>query len=349
MTGIKSRTAQEQSRKGLFSPGARPSAGALDFGSRYLKMAVAGPGGTVESLEMTRTPRDEASLVEILADWSKRHRLGRIPVYSSLSGPGISIQHLSFPRMPEADLARAVEIEARQLLGEKLAEMDTDYLGWPENGDRARVLFVACPRAETDRLVSLLAAAGLEPGGVTIDGLALAGAWRESTAPLPGPSLLLDIGARITNFVVVHRSRPVFLRDITWGTGDLARSLGARTGEEPEKILDSLEKGPSPGDDFPSAGLDEATRPLVEELGKTRRYFQKVFGTEKILSFQLSGGGALVPGLPDILSGSLAMSPGAPAPSILASPESTGVPAELATLVAGLLRSPAARGVRAGT
>ncbi len=259
----------------------------LDLGSRYLKLVIRERDSKIKGIELAKRPVSEGDLISLLQEWVKKYGIKGKSLFSSLSGPEINIQYFKLPLLSPKELTSAVQIEASQILGKELNEMDTDFYLLSKDKKGERILFVSCPKEISDQRISIIKKIGLKPAGLTLDSLALANIYMKEEKD-SGATLLLNIGAQITNLAIVEKEKLLFIRDITWG--------GEKMAKEEE--------------DFPkinSSEIEKASISLLEEVKKTLDYCQS---TEKIKIKRLivTGGAAQTPYLVEFLSKSLNLS-----------------------------------------
>ena len=172
--------------------------------------------------------------------------------YASLgvASPEAVVRPFQFPKMPNKELAGAVQLEAEQAIlnGHSPAEMAIDWHRLRAAEDSIRGLLAVIPRTLIDHQVRWVKDAGLTPLVVDVQGLALWNAYwilqgkHESAVQTV---LLINIGSRITNFVIARGPDELMLvRDVEIG----AEAIGkGRMNDWVSEIHDSLTYARSKG------------------------------------------------------------------------------------------------------
>ena len=141
-----------------------------------------------------------------------------------LASPELVVRSFRFPRMPKKEMAGALRIEAEQTIlnGHPMSGMAVDWheLG-PASGDSVRGLLAVAPKKLFSAELETVKAAGLVPTVMDAKTLALWNAYWVlvgSKAPQPETILLINLGARTTNLVIVKGPDELMLaRDIELG------------------------------------------------------------------------------------------------------------------------------------
>ncbi len=281
----------------FFQKGSGGDAVALDIGTSYLKLGVVKNREGLKAVEFARRPASPESLITLLKEWVEKHNLWKKPTFTSLSGPEVNIQYLPLPEVPKKELPSAVRIEAEQILGESLEEMDSDFFVMRQ-GREKKVLFVSVPKVLTDQRISFVQEAGLRPAGITLDSLALGNAFLASEKPEKG-TLVLNIGHRTSNIAVVERENVLFVREVFWGIERIVKEITSTTNFDTQSVFDIFEKRKYSMINL-QPYIEKASSFLLEELEKTVTYLATIYFRVKKLS--LVGGGSQIPFLPEFIA-----------------------------------------------
>jgi len=167
------------------------------------------------------------------------------------------------------------------------------------------VLLVAAKKEAVELHKGLLAGAGVRPGAIELEQFALQRAYEFSYKPSGDECVtILNIGAEVTNMVVVKGGLPSFNRDLSIGGSRFIEALQRSMGldyETSEKVLrGELPEGVSPDE------VKSALSYVIEELSTSVRRsfisFQASGESTRIDRMYVSGGCSLVPGLATTLS-----------------------------------------------
>ena len=146
--------------------------------------------------------------------------------------------------MEPEDLQSAIVFEAQDHIPMPIEDTVLDHvvLGRrQEQPELDRILLVAAQKGMISRYTSALRVAGLRPVGIDVKALALLrSTLPDSLFEDEGATLLLDIGAEITNLVVTQGSVPTLARFTPGGTNLFTRAISEATDlpeEEAAKYL----------------------------------------------------------------------------------------------------------------
>ncbi|MDP2361234.1 MAG: type IV pilus assembly protein PilM [bacterium] len=233
---------------------------------------------------------------------------------TSLGGPATSMKEIVSVRMTEEELASSLIFEARKHL--PLDDSDTiidhQTLGEdPEDPQKTRILLVATTRKMYGWHEGILREAGFKPGVVDLEPLAVLNSFAQN-AQLPdqGMLLFLNLGARGTQFIITGRQTKVFYREIPLGgwhlSEDLARqkSLPIEEAEERKRKNGVAAFHGGNGDGSSALALQQRTvlEDFLDEIRRTLRFYAKESGKNDFGKVLLTGGGAAMPGLPELLT-----------------------------------------------
>lgn len=233
---------------------------------------------------------------------------------TALGGPATSMKEIVSVRMSEEELASSLIFEARKHL--PLDDSDTiidhQSLGEdPEDPQKSRILLVATTRKMYGWHEAILKEAGFKVGVVDLEPLALLNSFN-MTQQLPDQGLLLflSLGARGTQFIVTGHQSRVFFREIPIGgfhlSEDLARQQSLPIEEaEVRKCRQGIEAfHPGGQDGKPALALQQRTviEDFLDEVRRTLRFYAKETGKSDFGKVMLTGGGAAMPGLPELLA-----------------------------------------------
>jgi len=232
---------------------------------------------------------------------------------TSLGGPATSMKEIVTVRMSEEELSSSLIFEARKHL--PLDDSDTiidhQSLGEdPEDPQKTRILLVATTRKMYGWHEGVLKEAGFKPGVVDLEPLAVLNSFTQGgETPDEGLLLFLNLGARGTQFIVTGRSAKVFYREIQIGgfhlSEDLARakSLPIEEAEDRKRRNGVAAFHGGNGDGSPALALQQRTvlEDFLDEIRRTLRFYAKESGKNDFVKVYLTGGGAAMPGLSDLV------------------------------------------------
>ncbi len=202
----------------------------LDIGSSTIKaVKLRKTGSGVEVLdfdvieiehsddESSRDMRNAAAIAEL----ARRKKFGAIPVVVSVPGNQVFFRPFNLPAVGERKVPEIVRYEARQQVPFPLEEVVWDYRTAEGAGaGELAVSLVAIRKEIVERLLSTMREQGMNVAGLTPSPVAVLNYVHYDVQPLE-TSLILDAGAKVTDFVILHggsfwfRPLPVAGADIT--------------------------------------------------------------------------------------------------------------------------------------
>ena len=225
----------------------------------------------------------------------------------SPGGSGIISRFVKLPQVDSAKAAQIIEYEAKQHLPFPLAEASWDFqiVANPGSTDQ-EALIVAIKSEAVEKLFALGEANGLKTDVVDAPMAALCNAFRFNYGDQDGCNLLIDVGAKSSNVILVEGSR-IYARSVPVGSNAITQEFAAESKLPPaeaEKI--KIAEG------FVSLGgaYEEPDNPRIAAVSKVARnvltrlhlqvnqtvqfYRTQQAGGAPVRVF-LSGGGAMLP------------------------------------------------------
>lgn len=311
-----------------------PRAVGLDVGRRLLKLAeLSGSAKSfkvhrfvVEEMPEGEGEEGEAARAEVVRRLFREHRLGRADVCVSFDAGTSVFRDVTVPFRQDDQIAKVVRFEAENHLhGRAIEDVIVNWVKTGETKDGSQVLVMAAPKTELAQRLGLLRRAGIEPASVDLDATALYTACAATGVFTEHPNVVvLEVGARTTNLVVVDGGQLRAVRSFLVGTDTMAAALGGDlslpAGEAGRRALsggadaDALlvpaaDVEPSPHEtaksvaelerDVASQRREELFKKLQREVMRSITSARAVNAPEKLL---VAGGGSLLPGLAESLS-----------------------------------------------
>jgi type IV pilus assembly protein PilM len=249
-------------------------------------------------------------------------------VSSPLSGTQVALRKMTFPDMPLEEVKEAVRFQGKAAFPFPLdnAVVDVAWVGKSQEKEKKEpqreVLAAAAIREVVNQRLNLLTGLNLRPLTLSLVPLALKKTYLLcSGRPANESVALIDIGAHASTIAMIQNEEVVFSREIGLGGGhftetlmDLSRSLSSGkplSYEEAEraKVVYGI---PHPGleeeqteEGIPLEGIRESLMPVVDrlimEIDRSFGYYKTQAENQTIDRIFLSGGGALLQGLPQAL------------------------------------------------
>jgi type IV pilus assembly protein PilM len=321
---------------------------AMDLGGDSVKMLQLkrdGAGASVAASAKWRVPaalrsdpvQRRSATVAAVREMLRRGGFRGRNVCSSLSCCDLAIKNVRLPSLNPAELADAVQEEARNRLGLDVAPDRLSYLHAGQvrqgNDTREEVILLGAPQPVVDEHVAILGDMGLRVQHIEAEPIALFRTFERRlrrTTDEQAVSVVADIGFRGTRILVARGRQIVFIKNIELGgqrfTEAVAKQLNVSLAEAADlRVRNAGEKavtkpagdGPAAATDAPAPGdsvtwsLYDAIRAEVDLLGKEialcLRYCSVTFRGVRPASVILVGGEAHDPAVVSLLGEHLNM------------------------------------------
>lgn len=228
-------------------------------------------------------------------------------IHSAVSGRSVIVRRIPMEKMSEEEARQAIQWEAEQHIPFRIDEVSLDFkIINPEIAPgQMEVLLVAAKKEVVDLHRGILQGAGLKPATVELEQFSLQRAFQHAYKPAGDECVtILNIGAEVTNMVVVREGLPSFNRDLSIGGSRFIEALQRSLGLEYDVALGVL-KGNIP-DGISTEEVRTSIGRVIEELSTSiRRSFityQASGENARIDKMYISGGCSLMPGLATVLS-----------------------------------------------
>lgn len=241
----------------------------------------------------------EEALTETLLSLKARATFRARQVATALRGTGAIERIIKMPLMPKQELESALCYEAEELFPFPLNEVSLRHVILGKKEKQQNVLLVAAPLSLIYKYHRAFTKAGLPLAIIDLPVLAL---WRLlylQEERKRGVLALLDIGARVSRFLVADEDRSLlYLRSFPLGV------LGPELPKGPSRNR-ALTKAPEAAAGAEELSFNQGQQENFAFLGlEVRRsveYFRSQYREKQIEGLFLTGGGSLVPGLPEML------------------------------------------------
>ncbi len=292
---------------------------ALDIGTSSVKLAEIDMGargpvlkkfaiyplteGMVTSGDIT----DIGAVSQSISALVKVAKCKRKNVAIALDGSSVIVKKISMPKMDDALVSEQIKWEAEQYIPFDINEISLDHhiLKGRASAESMEVLLVAVKQEVLFRAIESVEMGGLKCSLADVAGFALANCFEANYGTSNEAVALLNIGAGVTNFVVVERGEVVFCRDLVVGgdyyTNEIAKIMSVNTGEaEALKISASL--GQEAPEDVASI-INGANEQVTDEIRNSFEFYAATSaGSPSISRFYVSGGSMYLPGLVEQIS-----------------------------------------------
>ncbi len=280
--------------------------GAVEKIRAYCSLDI--PPGNIEDSKILRKDK-VASCIKKAIKKAGPKKITTRKVICSLPESKAFIRIISIPAMEREQAREAIKWEMEANIPLPIDQVYFDWQFLPTDSSRKQsVLTVAVSREVVDEIMEVLEKAGLEVYGLEVESIASARSLvRKEETNEKGASLIIDLGAQRTSFIMIVKGVVYFTSSIPFsseGMNDaIMRSLRVSLQEAEEiKLHDGITRGENNENE-----IFHVVAPLLEnlvtEVKKTLDFYgeisQEQSSIEKII---LCGGGANLKGLVPYLS-----------------------------------------------
>lgn len=292
----------------------------LDIGSSYLKVVQLKErrgGYELGAFDMLPLPPelivegsiiDSLRLVESIRELLKKARIRAKNSVLGIAGhASVIIRRISLPEMSEETLAESIKFEAEQYVPFDIEDVNIDFqiLGPKEEPGQMDVMLVAVKKDIINEYVAVVREAGLNPVIMDVNAFCLGNMYEANYEMEPGRNVaLVNIGASTINLNVLKGGVSVFTRDSSLGSNLHTEALQKEfslTFENAERLKMGAAVSGATAEEA-QAIISAASEELVGEIGRSLDFFRSSVSHEDVSEVVLSGGGAMVKGIPEMLT-----------------------------------------------
>ena len=292
----------------------------LDIGSANIKMAeldVGRKSATLVNFVIRPTPprainagelSDPAAISDAIRSMYGELRTKRKAAAVGLWGTSVITKRITIPQMEEKLVGGQIRWEAEQYIPFDINEVNIDfkilknYQSSPENMD---ILLVAARQDVAMLYQDIVQSSSLQCEVIDVTGFAFANCFLHNWGAVKGQTVaLMNIGAAVSNFVVIENGEVVFCRDIPVGgltyTTEVQKGMGISV-EEAESMKISACTGQAAPEEV--AKIIQSTHELIaEEVQSSLDFFTNTTPGLPVQQCLVTGGGSRTLGLINHLS-----------------------------------------------
>ncbi len=251
------------------------------------------------------TLMDSSSIVEVIKNLLKGLNIKAKEAVCSVSGNAVIIRKISMPAMSQDEVEDQIQWEAEQYIPFDINDVNIDFQILASDAyepTKMNVLLVASKKDIINDYLAVFNEAGLKLVVVDVDAFAVQNVFELNYEVAPDDvSALINIGASIMNLNIVKDGVSLFTRDVQMGgnlyTEELQKQFGVST-EEAEQIKIT---GDAPDRERLRETVSRINETLAMEMRRSLDFYNSTAGDEKISKVYMSGGGAKIPMLVDVV------------------------------------------------
>jgi type IV pilus assembly protein PilM len=301
----------------LFSRKSNTSIG-LDIGSSLIKIVEIdhSKGDPIlKNYGVTKLPpeaivegeiMDRSLVIEGIQECLVRANVTKQNVITAVSGRAVIVKKIIMDKMNPDDAKEAIFWEAEQHVPFDIDDVCLDFQVLKDDvgANQMEILLVAAKKEMVNTHADLIRDAGLNPVIIDVDSFAVQNAYEfTSGTSYERVTGLINIGSDVTNINIVQNNIPLFTRDLSVGSNAFIEALQRELGvsfEEAELMI----SGENEMED--SERCREVVSGAAEELSmgieRSLSFLRTAGDAEQLDDTVLSGGGARIPWLREILS-----------------------------------------------
>lgn len=231
-------------------------------------------------------------------------------VVVSISGHGVITDRFTIDKKTGAEAEQAILFETEQRAPFDIDDVSLDYhiISTNDEENKMDVLLVAARREYLAMFLELIEDCGLNPVIVDDDSLAIYNSYINNYDVDPTrTTALVNIGHDVTNITYIVDGQYQSTRDVSSGTRDVYDAIQKEFRLNPELTNKAIkgEMQDSVDQDMLKATIIAATDELISGIELAFSYFKSQAKIDNVEWLVLSGGGALIPYLPEFLQSKL--------------------------------------------
>lgn len=231
-------------------------------------------------------------------------------VVVSISGHGVITDRFTIDKKTGTEAEQAILFETEQRAPFDIDDVSLDYhvIKVDDDINKMDVLLVAARKEVLQSYIELVEDCGLRPVVVDDDALAIYNAYENNYEIDPSKiTALVNIGYDVTNITYLIDGIFQSTRDVSSGAREIYNAIQKEFRLNPELTGKAIkgEMGDSVDQDMLKATIISATDELISGVELAFSYFKSQTKTDSIDWIILSGGGSLIPYLPEFLQSKL--------------------------------------------
>jgi len=269
----------------------------INFSGRSAQLSGFAMVPTPEGVILGGEIQNPGALSEVIQSLVMDLKSKRKNVSIGLWGTSVVVKKISIPKMDEKLIAGQIRWEAEQYIPFDLDEVNIDFKilnGLSGSSETMDVLLVAAKKDSIYLCQDTIQGAGLVPAVIDLSSFSLANCVQKNHPEISQMTVaIMDMGASVTNFMVLEKGEVVFYRDIPVGgltyTSEIQKSMNV-SHEEAESL--KMEAGFSAANpEELLAAIKYSHEMVVEELQNSLDFFSNTTPGINIQKIYFSGGG----------------------------------------------------------
>lgn len=285
----------------------------LDIGTTAVRLVQLSPGNppralvkyayvpVAGNLSLSDSKADQQKLAQTINQLVKQANVSTKNVAVGIPSSRVFTTVADVDRLPANELAKAISYQADSLIPTPLAESKIDWAligDSPVDKTKQEILLSSVPNKFVEERLDMLESIGLNVIAFESDNLAMARALAgNSTAA----ELLLDVGRRSTDLVVVSGGAPHLTRSIPTGVEAVVRSAAQNLNideKQAEQFIFKFGLSKDKLEGQVNQAISSTVDLLTGEIEKSIKFFQTRYTGAKIERIVVTGGASVIPEFP---------------------------------------------------
>ncbi len=253
-------------------------------------------------LSISDSKNDQQRLAQAIAQLVAQAKVSTRNVAVGIPSQRVFTTVADIDRMPSAELAKAIRYQADSLIPTPLSESKIDWalLGdSPADKTKIEILLSSVPNAFIESRLDMLESIGLNVIAFEPDNLALSRSM--AVGEQAGAQLIIDMGEKGTDLVIVSGGLPRLTRAIPTGMEALVRAAMQNLNTDEKQAEQfvmkfGLNKDKLEGQVFQA--VISAVDLLTSEIEKSIKFFQTRYASAKLDRIVVTGGASVLPEFP---------------------------------------------------
>jgi len=295
----------------------------LDIGSTAVRLVELRGNGSQKTLvkyaympidsklALSDSPNDQHRLAQAIAQLVSQAKVNTRNVAVGVPSQRVFTTVADIDRLPSAELAKAIRFQADALIPTPLAESKIDWalLGdSPADKTKVEVLLTSVPNNFIEQRLDMLESIGLNVIAFEPDNLALTRALTSEGST--DVQLLLDMGEKSTDLVIVSNGLPRLTRAIPTGVEAVIRSAVQNLNvdeKQAEQFVMKFGLGKDKLEGQVYDGIIGTIELLTSEIEKSIKFFHTRYTDQKVGKMVVTGGASALPEFPVYLANKFAV------------------------------------------
>lgn len=296
----------------------------LDIGTTAIRLVELSGAGPVKTLiryasvpidgkiSQSEAPADQQKLVQTIQSLLAESRVTSRNVAVGIPSQKVFTTIVDIDRLPPAELAKTIRLQADSLLPSPLSESKIDWAligDSPAEKSKVEILLSSVPNEFIEKRLDMLESIGLNVIAFEPDNLALSRALLAADASLP--QMVVDMGSNSTDLVIVMNGAPRLSRSIPTGSEAIMRSAMQNLNIDAAQAQQFVFKFGLSKDKLEGQihnAILGTVETLMTEIDKSLKFFNARYTDAKMDRIIVTGGASALPGFPIFIANKLGMS-----------------------------------------